>query len=122
MDKRKQQLTDWLKATIEVPDVILKPISGDASFRRYFRFKHLGYSYVAMDAPPAQENNPAFVAVSRALSNQGVRVPLVYHHNFEHGFLMIEDFGDHVLLDQLNAVNAEGNYQLAFDQLLNIQS
>ena len=41
----------------------LMPVAGDASTRRYFRFVHGGVSYVLAEAPPASENNEAFVRV-----------------------------------------------------------
>ena len=52
-------------------------VSGDASFRRYFRLPLADGSLIAVDAPPEKENSRPFVAIARALRAHGVHVPEV---------------------------------------------
>ena len=55
----------------------LTAISGDASFRRYFRVFHQQRPYVLMDAPPTLEDGARFIAVQQALAAAGLRVPAI---------------------------------------------
>jgi N-acetylmuramate 1-kinase len=72
----------------------VRPLAGDASFRRYFRV-HLGERRaVLMDAPPPHEDPRPFIAVAEYLNGIGLRAPLILHRDLEQGLLLIEDFGD----------------------------
>lgn len=70
------------------------PVSGDASFRRYFRLVCDGRTAILMDAPPATENAGAFVAVARYLSDRGISVPRILAEDVAAGLVLLEDFGD----------------------------
>ena len=96
-------------------------VSGDASFRRYFRFAHQQQSIIAVDAPPAHENNPGFVQIGRLLKDNGIHVPDFFATDFEQGFLLLSDFGDQLLLPLLDAKTVDGFYGQAMATLLNIQ-
>jgi N-acetylmuramate 1-kinase len=83
-----------------------RPLSGDASFRRFYRgnlapaFRIADREHttvVAMDAPPATENNEQFVALSAWFRRHGIRVPAVVASDMERGFLLVEDVGDDLL-------------------------
>ena len=78
MDQRRTALEQWAIAKIhqiEETSIVanMQPVSGDASFRRYFRLCYLGSSWIAVDAPADKEDNPKFVKVARAWYQQGVR-------------------------------------------------
>src|SRR5688572_9034139 len=120
MDSRLSLLQDWLK--IQFPHYSLMPLTNDASFRRYFRIRVDGYSYVAMDAPPDKEKVLPFVAISRALRKCGLMTPEVIAEDIEQGFLLLSDFGDDVYLQTLNNTNAETLYHRALDALAILQS
>ena len=75
-------LQQWVCRALEVPVgnpvPPLSMVSGDASFRRYFRSSWQGHSYIAVDAPPQHENSSAFVRVCRMLRAAGVRAPEIF--------------------------------------------
>ena len=89
-------------------------VAGDASNRRYFRLQRGDTRYIVADAPPATEKNEAFVAVGHVLSQAGVAVPNVYAVDYERGYLLLEDLGDHSLLPALNTETVDSHYQQAF--------
>jgi aminoglycoside/choline kinase family phosphotransferase len=98
------------------------PLAGDASFRRYFRISQPAGSYIAMDAPPEKENCVPFVAISRALRSHGLLTPEIIAEDLSQGFLLLSDFGDRLLLNELSVVNAEMLYTQALDALAVLQS
>jgi aminoglycoside/choline kinase family phosphotransferase len=95
----------------------LDPVSGDASFRRYYRLRCGDERVVLCDAPPAKEKNAEFVAIAGALQGGGVRVPRVFGADLERGWLCIEDLGDQLLLPLLNAGSVDGYYGEALAML-----
>ena len=52
-------------------------ISGDASFRRYFRVEVQAKSYIVVDSPPALVNNIPFVRLSERYLEADLNVPTV---------------------------------------------
>lgn len=107
----------------------LRPVSGDASFRRYFRGVTDQRTWILVDAPPERENSTPFVAVAGLLSAGGVAAPAIVAADLEQGFMCLEDFGDTVLWTPLEAARRDSSkqpdattlYRLAFDELLLIQ-
>ncbi len=75
-------------------DAEIRPLAGDASFRRYFRVIAPGRAAVLMDAPPPHEDPRPFVEVGRYLSSVGLRSPAILAQDLDAGLLLIEDFGD----------------------------
>lgn len=75
MDTRLQSLTRWLRQLDGFGEAEPQPVSGDASFRRYFRVwrQQPGQPrqpYIVMDAPPEHEDCRPFVAIARALARR----------------------------------------------------
>jgi len=102
MDQRRDTLAHWAATEINrlkgvSPEATLDVVSGDASFRRYFRLRHQGHSWICVDAPPDKEDNPRFVRIACAWHEHGVHVPAVLATDFEQGFMLLEDFGDRLL-------------------------
>ncbi len=118
---REQQLQIWAEQQLAIADVHLQPVSGDASFRRYFRISHAGQTWIAVDAPPQQEDSAAFISIARYLAQHGVLVPEILAQDLEQGFLLVSDFGDRLLLTELQQGDADQLYQLAINSLLKIQ-
>ena len=125
-------LQQWVCRALEVPVGSPVPplsmVSGDASFRRYFRASWQGHSYIAVDAPPQHENSSAFIRVCRMLRAAGVRAPEIFASDLERGFLLLEDFGDSQLLPTLSRLQSDDEsqragaiYQSALQTLLLIQ-
>ncbi len=121
-DNRRQQLLHWLVDIYSGQNITLAPVSGDASFRRYFRFHCNDTSLIAVDAPPTKEDNQPFVAVTELLLQHRVMVPKIFHASMQHGFFVLQDFGDQLLLDALNENTADTLYKHALQSLVNMQS
>ena len=70
-------------------------VSGDASFRKYYRLSLEGdMHFIAVHAPPEKENNEAFIAVQQLMAARQLPVPALLGWDLERGFLLQEDFGD----------------------------
>jgi len=93
MDARRNAAHDWA-ADVLNGDCVIRPLAGDASFRRYFRISHRGETFVLMDAPPGKEDVLPFLNIRRWLQTVGVRVPHLVAEDVSQGFLLLEDFGD----------------------------
>lgn len=127
-DQRQRLLHAWLSDYYNMNGVNLIPVSGDASFRRYFRFNypsshHSGpLTLIAVDAPPEFENSEPFVNVSELLYTHQCAVPRIYLSSLENGFFVIEDFGDNLLLNCLNDQSADELYNEAMQSIINMQA
>lgn len=115
---------DWLSGQGTAKDDVLSmvPVSGDASFRRYFRLLLGDSSLIAVDAPPDKENSLPFVAIASALRAHEVLVPEIIAWNRAEGFLLLSDFGDVLLLGQMTDQSVDGYYQQAFVEILQMQT
>ncbi len=116
-----QALQVWAAVQLGVNRVDLQPLSGDAGFRRYCRVVGCEPAVMAVYAPPATENTPLYLAVSRLLAGGGVRVPRVLAVDAAQGFLLVEDCGDAVLLPALNDASVDALYGHALSMLLTMQ-
>lgn len=85
----------------------LKPLAGDASFRRYERVFLDGRQAVLMDAPPEHEDVAPFVTVGRYLEAQGFSAPHIIAEDRHNGFLLLEDLGDDSYSRVLKDADAE---------------
>ncbi len=124
---RKNQLARWVQSVIsgaEAGSVAtpLQRVGNDAGFRNYYRVQSPEGTLVAVDAPVETEDTHSFVRIARQWREGGVKVPEVRAVDYEQGFMLQEDFGDSVLLAQLNEQNAAALYQQAFSALTAIQS
>jgi aminoglycoside/choline kinase family phosphotransferase len=119
--QRQAALQQWLSKTFKIASPDLQIVSGDASFRRYFRFELSGCSAIAVDAPPSTEKNHQFVALAEALSQQGLAVPSVYAADLEDGFLCLQDLGSSLLEQQLTPSNAKQLYRQALRLIVQLQ-
>ena len=72
----------------------IRPLAGDASFRRYFRVHRGGDTAVLMDAPPEHEDVEPFLRVSNHLAARGFPSPRTLAIDRDKGLLLLEDFGD----------------------------
>ena len=120
-DQRREALGRWL-APILPCGFTLAPASADASFRRYFRATLAdGSTYVAMDAPPGQEDCGPFVHVGRLLREAGVHAPEVIAQDLARGFLLLADLGTRTYLEALDEANAPRLFADAIDALIRWQ-
>ncbi|OEY65717.1 aminoglycoside phosphotransferase family protein [Marinobacter sp. X15-166B] len=121
MDIRLKSATQWVRQFSGLERADLVPVFGDASFRRYFRIHADTGDLILMDAPPDKETCQPFVALARHWREEGIRVPDVLQQDLSQGFLLLEDFGDQLMLRQLHPESANALYRLAIDELLRIQ-
>lgn len=128
MDTRQQQLQNWINQATNFGVTALKMVSGDASFRRYFRFDDGARSIIAVDAPPTHENNEVFISVAKAYREAGIMVPSVIDFSLEQGFMLLEDMGDRLFASAYDSELGYDNktiellYSKALDALPAIQA
>ena len=113
-----------LHPNIDQPaQLTLLPLSGDAGFRQYFRV-NTSPSLLAVNAPrdaDLSESAEHFTQLSQKLIAQGVASPQVLALDAERNLMLIEDLGDDLLLDQLNADSAGLLYGEALMALSRLQ-
>ncbi len=124
VDDRRRQLETWCEAQ-------LGPVSGfealpvEASTRRFYRVYTAAGPHVAMDAPPATENNTQFRRLSERFRAHGVPVPEVEAFD-DRGFFLVTDFGDRLFSTVYAEGGAEGGaedvLELALRALVRIQA
>ena len=122
VDNRRALLTDWLQSETSFKDGELSIASADASFRRYFRLKHKGKSYIIMDAPPDMEASLPFVQIGEWMKESGINVPQIHQYDLDLGFMVLSDFGDFHFQDALENKDRESLYKLATSEIVNFQS
>lgn len=121
-DQRLALLKQWLAHTLATPNFQIQAITGDASFRRYFRIQSAHQNFIVMDAPPDKEDCRPFVAIARAFAQLGVQVPHIFAFDLAAGFLLLTDFGDRLYLNELTADNFSQLYTDALTVLVQIQT
>ena len=120
-------LESWLRERVRGKDFTLSAASADASFRRYFRVTLDDGTFIAMDAPPEQEDCAPFLRVAGLFSEAGANVPAILAQDVSQGFLLLADLGSTTYLQALNGQpDQSGNeahqlYSDAVGALLKIQ-
>ena len=88
MDLENGKITNLMKFK-------LQPISGDASFRKFYRLKSKTGSKIIVYAEKDKYSNLlAYAAVNNFLRENKILAPKLYNHNYKKGIIIIEDFGD----------------------------
>ncbi len=102
----------------------IRPLAGDASFRRYFRVHRNGETAVLMDAPPPHEDPRPFVAVAEWLAHAGLSAPCILAADYDQGLLLLDDFGDCRLRETLDESpeREQALYAQATDLLVHLHS
>ncbi|MGB0361115.1 MAG: aminoglycoside phosphotransferase family protein, partial [Endozoicomonas sp.] len=101
--------------------VSLQAISGDAGFRKYFRFHTLLTTLIAVDTPPETEDTNAFALIDHPWKKGGINVPEIYAVDYDQGFMLQQDFGDIPLQVLLERGFEDQYYPELLDTLLMIQ-
>lgn len=117
---RETALDHWLIKTLGTKEFQRSALTGDASFRKYYRIHVNKGSYIVMDAPPP-EMPSVFIQVARILQARAINVPTIKAFNAEEGFILLSDFGDRLYLNELTQQSASFLYQGAIESLLKIQ-
>ena len=82
-------------------------MTGDASFRQYYRVATQLGQWVVMVAPPAVENVQAFVDVAERLAASGICVPMIHASDLAQGLLLLDDLGDDLYRQLINDATVE---------------
>ncbi len=127
--ERQEQLNQWARTQLQhlhahssPQSLTLEPLVGDAGCRRYYRL-NTEPSLLAVDAPPDVENAHRFKELADYLRRHHIAVPNVAAVDSERGFLLLEDFGDRLLLHALRQQpeSATALYGESLMQLLALQ-
>lgn len=112
-------------------------LQGDASSRMYFRVRAADRSYVAMVLPPNQPTSLAeeitkvsgevtelpFINIQKFF-RPAIRVPQIHAYDEKRGVLLLEDFGDDLLLSVIENASSDGArenlYRKSLDELRKI--
>ncbi|MBF0143850.1 MAG: phosphotransferase [Magnetococcales bacterium] len=120
-DTLNQAALAFLRRTLG--EVSVSRVSGDASFRSYWRVIGPKGRFILMDAPPDKEDSAPFVDIGRFLARHGVGVPHIHEADLGSGHLLLEDQGDVTFLKALEAgVEADRLYAGAVATLLDLQA
>ena len=122
MPARMQLIQRFLTACFPDEVIRLEPITGDASFRRYFRFSTAQRSYILMDAPTPAEDCSRFVATQQAFAEAGLQVPQIIAQDLQQGLLLLSDLGDTLLLSRLTKDSVTAFYRQAFSLLTQVRT
>jgi aminoglycoside/choline kinase family phosphotransferase len=99
----RDDLTRWLVAAGIVraaADVVIEPLAGDVSPRRYYRVRAgAERAVVAYYPPELREIARRFLRTTDLLAGAGVRVPVVRRFDDEAGLMLLEDVGAVTLFD-----------------------
>jgi aminoglycoside/choline kinase family phosphotransferase len=126
MPNRLEALHLWLSECCTSPLLSIQALAGDASFRKYYRItgclpKQSCATYIVMDAPAPQEKIEDFVTISHLLKEMDITTPGILKENIPQGFLLLEDFGNQLLLDTLTPQNVDAFYHQAMNIILQMQ-
>ena len=100
----------------------IRPLAGDASFRRYFRVTRGDQAAVLMDAPPPHEDPRPFIAVAEWLQQIGLSAPRILGRDLERGLLLLTDLGNDRLREHLDSQPGRERelYEVAPDLLVSL--
>ena len=118
---RQQKLVTWLDEN-SYEKTSLVNLSGDASFRKYYRVKKNELSYVVMDCPPDKENLNSFISVTKKLHEAKVNVPKLFECHHENGFLVLSDLGDDLYSRKLDSETVYCLYTDALETIVKMQT
>ena len=121
MADRMSQISQFLHQSPAAHFQTLTAISGDASFRRYFRVSNGTQHWVLMDAPAVAADLQRFIATAEAFRAAGLQVPQIVDASTADGLLLLEDFGDNLLQTNLKPSSVVDWYRQAIQLLPAIQ-
>ena len=120
MHTRENALQKWLTHLTPDTHYHLTSLAGDASFRRYYRYKTADISRIVMDAPPDKLSLEPFIRIAEHLSQAGFRTPNIHAVEKQLGFMLLEDFGDQLFFNALKSHQADALYQHALKTLAHL--
>lgn len=89
----------------------LVAITGDASFRRYYRLSCAGKAFIVMDSDPQKVNNAPYISLNKVFTEQGFLLPEIIASDQQQGFFILSDLGSTHLADKLDEPNKIEHYK-----------
>lgn len=96
----------------------LQTLTGDASLRTYHRLT-TGEGSLILMCSPKEEATQSFIDIANVWIKKGIQVPTIYA--IDQDGVLLSDFGDVLLLDDLNAERVDTYYHQAMQSLIQIQ-
>jgi len=98
---RYKSLQQFLNPHFKEDEYQLAAITGDASFRRYFRVNTSDESYIVMDSDPDKLDNTPYIELNKVFSQHGFKLPKILQADEKQGFFLLSDLGNTHLADLL---------------------
>ncbi|MEQ5875973.1 phosphotransferase [Pseudoalteromonas sp. NFXS39] len=98
---RYKSLQQFLNPHFKEDEYQLAAITGDASFRRYFRVNTSEQSYIVMDSDPNKLDNTPYIELNKVFSQHGFKLPKILQADEKQGFFLLSDLGNTHLADLL---------------------
>jgi len=117
LEQSQLALVQWLNKNGYNDVYDLSPLTGDAGFRQYYRFRFKQRSFLAVIAPPFYCNNQSFIDIAHCLMSANLKVPQIFNYDLNLGYFCIEDFGNNLLASQLSPTSVKTWYQKALSLL-----
>ncbi|HCV04332.1 MAG TPA: phosphotransferase, partial [Pseudoalteromonas sp.] len=96
-----KSLQQFLNPHFKEDEYQLAAITGDASFRRYFRVNTSDQSYIVMDSDPNKLDNTPYIELNKVFSKHGFKLPKILQADEKQGFFLLSDLGNTHLADLL---------------------
>ena len=101
----------------------IRPIAGDASFRKFYRLTlNKSSKIIALAEKEKYKNLIIYSTINKFLRDNGIFVPRVFTQDYAKGIMIMEDFGDltfhKILLGKRNKLPV---YKKLVDLLIKIQ-
>lgn len=117
-----KRLNDWVSAYFGQTEMSLLPLTGDASFKAFYRVSHENISYMLMAAPPTQEKVVEFFEINQLLIQRGVNAPIILASDLTQGYFLMQDFGDQLYAQVISDQNMSDLYRKALASLVRLQA
>ncbi|KPH62720.1 aminoglycoside phosphotransferase family protein [Pseudoalteromonas porphyrae] len=108
---RYKSLQQFLNPHFSDEEYQLAAITGDASFRRYFRLNRGQDSYIVMDSDPTKLDNTPYIELNKVFSEHGFKLPKILHADEKQGFFLLSDLGNIHLADMLEDKERTSHYK-----------
>ncbi|GAB0111554.1 aminoglycoside phosphotransferase family protein [Pseudoalteromonas distincta] len=109
--KRFENLQQFINTHFNEQPTSLNVVTGDASFRRYYRLNSRGEHFIVMDSDPNKVNNAPYISLNKVFTEQGFLLPKIIVSDELQGFFILSDLGSTHLADMLGDINRTEHYK-----------